>query len=358
MQIDGHHGMTYVLARMVGFKHEEADIIAYSAQYVDDATNAGTIRFDNGGMYTRISSAHGTFSIHNHLNQHENHLVWVPFHFLPGNEGLNAGDNPDAELIKKLICRPDSDTAVEMLDMCMRDSKDKPYALHRLGITMHVYADTFAHQGFAGIIHEVNEVYDLVLENEDLGMVDKAKYKLLSKRFPMGHGPALECPDKPYLRWSYTNGLDEKVTRDNTEIFMTAAQTMAGQLLRYRTDLGYPDITTELTENMEFNFAQIEKNFRAFIEQDGEERHKRWLESIAKGTFSFGPQKVTYIPKGEGSWKHNALGQEKWTDLPTDEFKFTEEFMKSDWKLFHDALQEHRLTILHDVLPKFDICVS
>ena len=35
--------MTYVLARMVGFKHEEANIIAYSAQYVDDATNAGTI---------------------------------------------------------------------------------------------------------------------------------------------------------------------------------------------------------------------------------------------------------------------------------------------------------------------------
>ena len=40
MQIDGHHTLTYVLSRMAGFEHDEAYIIAHSAQYVDDATNA------------------------------------------------------------------------------------------------------------------------------------------------------------------------------------------------------------------------------------------------------------------------------------------------------------------------------
>lgn len=41
MQIDFHHATTYVLARLAGFEHPEANIIAYSAQYVDDATNSG-----------------------------------------------------------------------------------------------------------------------------------------------------------------------------------------------------------------------------------------------------------------------------------------------------------------------------
>ena len=39
--------------------------------------------------------------------------------------------------------------------------RDRPYGLHRLGVTMHVYADTWAHQGFAGILDKINEVEDI-----------------------------------------------------------------------------------------------------------------------------------------------------------------------------------------------------
>ncbi len=51
MQIDGHHGLTYIAARLAGFTAYDAQVIAYSAQYVDDATNWGVLRFDNGAMY-------------------------------------------------------------------------------------------------------------------------------------------------------------------------------------------------------------------------------------------------------------------------------------------------------------------
>lgn len=357
MQIDCHHGMTYVLARMSGFNHEEADKIAYAAQYVDDATNAGLIKFDTGAMYSRASSAHGVYDFMNHLDEYENHLVWVPFHFLPGFNGKAYNEENDASFIENIVCKPDSYTARDMLDYCVA-GKDKDYALHRLGITMHVYADTFAHKGFAGIIHDINKVENLKMENEDESLFDTLKSQGLSSRFPMGHGAALECPDKPYLKWSYTNGLGDLVERDNLKDFETAAQAICGQLIRYRLEAGMGELNEELSANMDYNFARIKKNLETFTEPTGEERHKRWLESIANGDFSFGPQEVTYIAKGEGSWKHQSIGQLKAVDDKEDSFIYSKDFLTSDWKLFHDALQEHRLTVIHDILPKYGICVS
>jgi len=37
MQIDFHHAVTYVVARCAGFPHDDAAVIAYAAQDVDDA---------------------------------------------------------------------------------------------------------------------------------------------------------------------------------------------------------------------------------------------------------------------------------------------------------------------------------
>jgi len=114
MQIDFHHAVTYVTARCAGFTHPEADTIAYAAQYVDDSTSSGPIWFDNKAMYLRCSSAHGNLDLRN-LNNAENHLVWLPFHFLPGNGGLPADQNPEGSFIKKIICYPNSPVAEEMI---------------------------------------------------------------------------------------------------------------------------------------------------------------------------------------------------------------------------------------------------
>ncbi len=156
MQIDFHHGVTYVVARLAGFGHREAEAVAYCAQYVDDATNSGVIKFTNGAMYSRICSAHKMLDYRN-FNELANHHVWIPFHFLPGNGGKRAGENPYGSFIEKLICRADSYVAQGMLRACI-EKRDSLFGLHRLGITMHVYADTWAHQGFAGVKNEVNNI--------------------------------------------------------------------------------------------------------------------------------------------------------------------------------------------------------
>lgn len=362
MQIDFHHTVTYVCARIAGFKHHEADIIAYSAQYVDDATNEGIVTFTEGQRYSRIASAHKMLDRRN-FSEAANHKVWVPFHFLPGNDGKEAGENIEGSFVKKLVCKPYSSVAVDILDACEED-KDKPYALHRLGITMHVFADTFAHQGFAGIQHKINEVNDLELLNENIDMskklsnffgdfFDDISQSFVSDVVPLGHGPALTCPDKPYLEWQYINGFGERVHRKNIEIFEDAIRSMVSDMITYRNDPGYDDSTNEA------DFQKIIENFNEFREEKGEERHQRWLESIANGDFSFGKEKIEFTPKGVGSWKYKALNIVKDVDESDDDNPiYSEEFLSSNWKLFHDALQAHYFDVIHDILPKYNICVA
>ncbi|WP_321470988.1 DUF6765 family protein [Halarcobacter sp.] len=360
MQIDGHHTLTYVLARMVGFTHDEADIISYSAQYVDDATNSGIIEFDNGATFSRISSAHEMkiYDLKHYLDAHENHMVWVPFHFLPGNNKLPAGRNPKGSFIKKLICTPYSDVAIKMFDACIKD-KNKPYFLHRLGITLHVFADTFAHFGFAGVIHEVNKVKNLECENYDMNFFDKTLSRTLSRRFPMGHGAALSCPDMPFLKWSYTNGLGEKIQRDNLALYIDSAYNLFGQLaLALHTIDETRTINDSDSKINKNNFEQIKNNFENFKNEKGEDRHKLWLQSIRSGDFSFGSIDLKYIPKGENSWKDKAIGQKEFIDKGDEIFEYKSGFLDSDWRKFHVALKAHRFDVINDILPQYGISVS
>jgi len=53
--------------------------------------------------------------------------------------------------------------------------------------------------------------------------------------------------------------------------------------------------------------AEIGGFLAGFQERDKKERHKRWLDEIANGSFGFPPVKLTYRAKGKGSWKYEAL---------------------------------------------------
>ncbi|CCK81413.1 DUF6765 family protein [Desulfobacula toluolica] len=370
MQIDFHHTVTYVTARLAKFSMQDANIISHSAQYVDDAVNSGSIKFRNKAMYSRISSAHKMLDYRN-FEELANHFTWVPFHFLPGNGGKRAGDNPDGSFVNKLVCYPDSYVAEDMMKSCI-DCHDLPYGLHRLGITMHVLADTFAHQGFAGINHQINEVEGLKKKDDDnTTLLDKvANYfahcfnretsKIINDAFPLGHGAVLAFPDLPYLKWQYKNGFGKEIVRDNTKIFMDAVKRMHQAMVCFR--MKDPDYTLEDWDEIPAkDLNKIEENFRAFEDEEGEDRHMKWLKSIAAGDFSFaekGEENLSYIHNGKDSWKYKALKTKRESETKHELFPFSPEFLRSDWKLFHDALQIHRIDIIRDILPKYGICVA
>lgn len=343
MQIDFHHATTYTVARCAGFEHEEADIIGYAAQYVDNATNEGTIKFDNGAMYNRLASAHKIID-HDNFDNFSNQNVWLPFHFLPGNSGKRAGENPDEDFYHKIICQPNSYVAHDLLDACLA-TKDKPYGLHKLGIAMHVYADTWAHQKFAGIINELNKV-----ELTDVNLRDKLTSAGINSALPLGHGAALTLPDRPYLSWEYNNSTGQVVSRNNTDLFLDAAENMCRFMQKFRN--------VEQTGLLDSDKTKIENLFTSLDTDDEEERHSEWIKYLKTDGFSFGTESIAYTAKGVGSWKYQAIGTDKLEDSRGDIFTYSPDFLSSDWKMFHDALILHKFEVIHDILPKYGICAS
>ena len=88
MQIDFHFYTIYALARSAGFHPDEAHTIAYASQHTDDAKYDHALEFTNGGRFQQVLTAHKY--IHpDVLTKSVSYRIWMPFHFLPGNLGVD-----------------------------------------------------------------------------------------------------------------------------------------------------------------------------------------------------------------------------------------------------------------------------
>lgn len=366
MQKDFHFATTFVLARLAGFNKEEALTIGSSSQYIDDATHAGKLLFNNHAGYEFFASAHKMLDYRN-FKELQNHYSWIPFHFLPGNkvdDPLFSGVDP---FVQKLVCQPNSEVAQLMLKRTIQ-KKMKPYALYQLGIAMHVYADTWAHQKFCGISHPINKVGDILDFADNLLAQHHNRVKdyfeknwweklvswLLTEYSPLGHGPALSLPDKPFLRWQYINFKGDKVQRDNTLIYLEACDHLYSALVHYKNN-NQEFVKLEMPPE---DRKKIEFLFRHLTSDEAEKRCQKWIEAISEGAFSFGPEEVNYLGAGENSWSNQLSFSLPKEDEPIKKnIPYCEDFLTSPWKLFHDALVDHRKTILHEILPSFNLTV-
>lgn len=349
MQIDFHHGVVYVLARLAGFKHLESATIAYASQYVDDATNRGTIVFQDNHRYAHIASAHEIFDLDNNCNDNENCQVWVPFHFLPGNNGAPAGQALELPLNQRLLVTPDSPVANDLWKACLA-ARGKPNSLHRLGITTHTYADTWAHRRFAGIRNRINKASNIKHNRKEVWEIVGV---IVSETMMLGHSAVLEHPDLPFLQWTYEASDGTRVQRDNPNEFTVAARRIF-EWFSYFRDVMNPKM-------MAADEEILRSSLRDFDDVDGNVRHERWMELLKQGKFSFGAltgeqmDDLRYAAKGQGSWKYKALGTEKGMDDPKERFVYGPEFEKSDWKKFHDALTVQQWVVVNRILPKYQL---
>jgi hypothetical protein len=367
MQIDFHLGITYVLARMSGFSPFESNTIASSSQYVDDAIREGTIYFDNNALYEFTASAHRMLDYRN-FAELANHHVWIPFHFIPGNEVLpHVSIEPE---VQKLICKPNSLIAQDMTKNCVQ-AFSKSFGFHLLGVVTHSYADTWAHQGFAGITHRVNKVAE-IFDSSGATDTDMMNYRkkyftrpwyarikdwltsfFVGEANPIGHGTVLSYPDLPFLRWSYSDWNNQRVERDNPRDYMDAIH----HVLDFYKELRQAHGLTVL-KIQDHDLMALKDLILNITDEEGDRRLERWKEAVQEGRFSFGQDVWNYHLEGSQSWLKEAFDIDLDEEFYTLNVPYRAEFLKSNWKFIHDALIYHRFIMLHEILPKYQICMA
>jgi len=282
MDIDFHYDTIYVLARWAKFGSYNANLIATASQMVDDNfdSNPFSDEEEEQNIAAGINIRYSCQNIWNNVTGKGNAEIWVPFHFLPGLEGDNDAD--------KLICKKHSELSRKLEARLRAISLDNGNFPFRLGIGLHVLADTWAHQEFAGINNTINKVQDLIFTSQgslvkkvlsDLGSkkFDLNISKLLTELMPLGHAAAVHCPDIPYLWWEtkerFLGG------RKNWDEFMEACEEIF-QLLQ---EVSCEPVTGLSDEQKKLLY----RCFKGIQYEDCEERHNVWLKRIHKNWFQF-----------------------------------------------------------------------
>ncbi|HCI13767.1 MAG TPA: hypothetical protein DFK12_07350 [Gallionellaceae bacterium] len=343
-----HYYGTYAMACAAGILPAASQVIATSAQYVDDS-DVFQEKLDDGMYIEAAATAHHPIDKNNvdHVDQCK---IWVPFHFLPGNQGDT--------LTERLICRMDSPLAREMVDHNLTFA-DSGFALELMGITAHVYADTFSHYGFSGISSPLNKVE---ADSIQLNAKDPKTLQYIINKFSdfkdkyiagniadlvaLGHGSVGTYPDRPYLNWNfkYEDGRTSG-TRENKQTFLEACR----QLHRVFTEFVQkkPEF---LVKDMRREFDDIEKRISKILATEGDmgTRINAWQRAVTGGHLFDNPEK-NKIPEYD-----NASFDADRKLLPT--FKRDAVESASIFQ-FLNAAKTHRNFVLDVLLPKHELSV-
>jgi hypothetical protein len=259
LEVSSHYYALLALCRIHGFDKKTAAVIAHASQFVDDAkvdkiipaAGTGTIKLTpvNGkqclyGMATCHSYMKmKTFNYYSMINN------TCAFHFVPGGKGN--------EFTKKLRCREASPVITSILGKAVKINDPV-----RFGMLLHIYADTFSHQGFSGLLSSENDIKNLKplssYHRDTVESLQWAAGKVLRNKFDKffdgampayGHGQALTFPDTPYMCWSYeydgssdnSANLQQSGVISNSDRFIKAFLGMSKYLGRfYKTCYGKP----------------------------------------------------------------------------------------------------------------------
>lgn len=351
MQIDMHYYGTYVMARCAGFAQDPAQVVATSAQFVDDNGVLDKLDFRDGAGIRCRATAHHPAHLAN-LNKVDQRQVWVPFHFLPGNEGEG--------FFQRLVCRMNSLPAQQMMEHHVAEA-EREYALELLGIGAHVYADTFSHYGFSGIGSDWNKIKQPTLEFGELG--DEIREYILEKAASfwekaiaegaeqasgaLGHASVATYPDRPFLVWRFLYEAPERESgwRDNQLSYLEYCESVSAyfrDFLEQRPDL--------LDSGAQRDFADIREAVAKVIATEGskEKRVDAWKDAMGSGDFLSESEEIP--PYLGNQW----LVQK---DMAVDEENSGMLLRSSAYK-FYQGASHHRFYVLRQLLPEFGLLVA
>jgi hypothetical protein len=210
MNFEFHYCAVRYLCECAGFEARTADRIAISSQLVDECTLPWEIQGGPGVKRTLVTQNYQFWDESVIAN------VYRPFHFLPGDRALAASKRRDRHAGRQPVTA-DSSLARELLIAALKTKN--PY---RIGIALHAYADTWAHQNFSA-------------DREAANAFDPD-----SALPAVGHMHARSLPDDPQVRWIDARLEEPWAKVDNRLRFLDAAR-MIYRFLRTSRKEGFED---------------------------------------------------------------------------------------------------------------------
>lgn len=352
MQYDMHYYGIYALAYAAGIPKPDAELIAQASQAVDDQCMETFQQLPSGEAILGIATAHHPLNAGERVLSHianDSRLVWVPFHFFPGNSG--------ATFEEKLVTRKNSALINSLLDFYLSNATieaNRSNILELLGIALHVYADTFSHAGFAGISSPLNHVEADSIAF-DCETIPPSHLELLSHPLDtlkselanlpaLGHGGVLTYPDLPYLRWSYIDSNQQKVERDNPTDYLDACAFIYDRLIDF-AHLYYQSAYQPLAP-----WRDLKVSLQPLIQHVGDlpNREAAWLEAFRLNQIS-GVSEAPH-PYQPGQWTEQMSELIRQGD--------SKQLRESSQYRFICAAYYHRDFVLRNFLPMRELMIA
>lgn len=346
MQIDFHYCLVKVLAVSAGFSEEDAQVVSYACQHVDDATEHKGLHIKHvpddfrhmvvNKRFEPVCTAFRGIDFIHCFEKNVQRKVYIPFHFLPSKAFKG-------ETFYDYRVYPDSPLANELLNSALHslrdtvDSNKKMASLIRFGIALHTFADTWSHQNFSGRkSSKENDIERIRIKSngtfERIDLLQQMKHNA----FPsIGHAEAMRLPDLSHLTWGYVqDSTGIEIERNNTAIYLDAAQRIYNIFCGFTGQgAAWKKLTLKIKECFSVNT------------DDPKNKWKAW-----KSIFS----NITRFHYHEESWRKDSLAGEiyDWEPYETSDdydllwFSATNDLK---WFMFHDAAREHRRFVLERI---------
>ncbi len=258
-----------------GFSPEDAQIIAYASQFVDDAVDHKKMKVNghleilskrfSGDTFNPVCSAHRGLQFLKGFKEDVQNKIYIPFHFLHDLESDKDKSGScivksNGKLAKKLVL-------LAQTELSKSTGEQRVLGLVRLGIALHVYSDTWAHQNFSGR-HNPKEN-----DIDNIEIFEEGKWKRISRFSQLeynalpdiGHAEAASFPDQSHLKWRYKKlSTDKTHERNNTQLFIEAAENIFNLFIGVQTDISWTNIRTKLFECFSFETDSIDNKFKKF----------------------------------------------------------------------------------------------
>jgi len=316
MDIEFHYYITKYLAKEAGFDNNEAEIIAYSSQYVDDNTTQYNIQINTNESYQNLISQ--TPDITKPIRK--NIRIYVLHHYLPGDPNSPKARRKDGKM--HLLMTTAASTHAQEIFFEATRSED----LFKLGIASHMLSDTYMHQNFVGNYDEINSMK---------GVWDTLKPFI-------GHADASYKPDIPNLIWEDPRLIDENGIINNPERIMQAARKLYNNFIIMTSfESNWPQIKQNLSEILKNTIS--EKQLRSATKLR-EERISAYLEILNdKPSNKYDPHRWFEIAVSEKSTSNTKSKQKI--------YSFKKNYQTSNWYLFQEAVKEYQNIAFRKLKP-------